>query len=300
MVPDTGKAKQIMENNQIRLQKALSDAGIMSRRKAEEYIQQGRIKVNGHPAFLGIKISPKKDSITIDGEKVVLAREKKWYIALHKPRGYVTTMKDELDRKCVAQLVQDVGTRVYPVGRLDRNSEGLLLLTNDGAFANAMMHPSFHVPKTYRITIRPDITEEQALELASGVVIDGVKTLPAQVTVLTKEPGRAVVQITIYEGRNRQIRKMCEALQLDVARLRRISVGPVKLGMLQPGEWRELTPNEVDTLKGVTRASRSNQRPQGPQVQIAAQPSPLKGPGRGRPSGGRPSEGTRRNPQRQR
>ena len=276
-------------DNRVRLQKALSDAGIMSRRKAEEYINAGRIKVNGHPAILGMKIDTKKDIVAIDSQNVDLYRGKKWYIALNKPRGYVTTMSDDMGRRCVEELVRDVGTRVYPIGRLDRNSEGLLLLTNDGAFANAIMHPRYHVAKTYRVTVRPDIDENQAMQLAAGVEIDGQKTLPAQVTVLTKEPGRAVVQITITEGRNRQIRKMCEAVNLEVARLRRISVGPVKLGMLQPGEWRELFPNEVETLKNMVRSNGGKSQKLKASVEMNPKNAGMPKPGRrtNRPNGGK-------------
>ena len=168
---------------------------------------------------------------------------------LHKPRGFITTMSDEMDRKCVAELVSDVGVRVYPVGRLDKDSEGLLLLTNDGEFANNMTHPSKHVPKLYRVTVRPGITEEQITQLTSGIMIDGKITLPANVRVVTQEPGRVVLEITICEGRNRQIRKMCEELGLEVARLKRIAIGPIKLGMLEQGKWRNLTPEEVRALK---------------------------------------------------
>ena len=168
---------------------------------------------------------------------------------LHKPRGYVTTMKDELDRKNVSELLSDLPERVYPVGRLDRNSEGLLLFTNDGAFANDIMHPSRHISKTYRVTVRPDISDEQLVSLSGGVMIDGKKTLPANVIVLDKRPGRVVLQITIHEGRNRQIRKMCEAVGLEVARLKRTSIGPLKLGMLKPGEYRELKPNELRAIR---------------------------------------------------
>ena len=168
---------------------------------------------------------------------------------LHKPRGYVTTMKDELDRKNVSELLSDLPERVYPVGRLDRNSEGLLLFTNDGAFANDIMHPSRHISKTYRVTVRPDISDEQLVSLSGGVMIDGKKTLPANVIVLDKRPGRVVLQITIHEGRNRQIRKMCEAVGLEVARLKRTSIGPLKLGMLKPGEYRELKPDELRAIR---------------------------------------------------
>ena len=157
-------------------------------------------------------------------------------------------MSDEMNRKCVAELVQDCGMRVYPVGRLDRESEGLLLMTNDGAFANAMMHPKRHVPKTYRVTIRPSITEEQMTQMTTGLMLDGRMTAPADVHIITKEEGRVVLEIVLYEGRNRQIRKMCEQLGLEVARLKRTAVGPVKLGMLPQGKWRELTPEEVNRL----------------------------------------------------
>ncbi|MBR7037913.1 MAG: rRNA pseudouridine synthase [Oscillospiraceae bacterium] len=233
----------------IRIQKLLADAGFCSRRKAEELIGAGRVQRNGRPVKLGDKASP-KDIITVDGEKVLLPRKKNMrYIMLHKPRGYVTTVSDDQGRRCVMDLLDEVEERVYPIGRLDRNSEGLLLLTNDGNFANGIMHPSRHVTKTYRVTVRPAVTEEQLVQLADGVVLDGKKTLPATVVVQTNEPGRVVLQITIREGRNRQIRRMCEAVGLEVARLRRTSIGPLKLGMLQPGKWRDLTPDELRAIR---------------------------------------------------
>ena len=233
----------------IRIQKILADAGYCSRRKAEALIEQGRVKRNGRPIKLGDKALP-KDIITVDGQRVSIPRKKHLrYIMLHKPRGYVTTVSDELDRRCVMDLLDDVPERVYPIGRLDRNSEGLLLLTNDGNFANGIMHPSRHVTKTYRVTVRPAVTEEQLVQLADGVVLDGKKTLPATVVVMTNEPGRVVLQMTIKEGRNRQIRRMCEAVGLEVARLRRTSIGPLKLGMLKPGTWRDLTPEELRAIR---------------------------------------------------
>lgn len=234
---------------EIRIQKLLADAGFCSRRKAEELIQQGRVKRNGRPVKLGDKASP-KDIISVDGQKIAMPKKKKLrYIMLHKPRGYVTTVSDELDRRCVMDLLDGVEERVYPVGRLDKNSEGLLLLTNDGSFANGIMHPSRHVSKTYRVTVRPSVTEEQLVKLADGIVLDGTKTLPATVVVMANEPGRVVLQMTIKEGRNRQIRRMCEAVGLEVARLRRTSVGPLKLGMLKPGAWRDLTPDELRAMR---------------------------------------------------
>ncbi len=233
----------------IRIQKMIADSGYCSRRKAEAMIEQGRVKLNGHPVKLGDKCGF-KDLITIDGERLYMPRKKNFvYIMLNKPRGYVTTVSDDLDRRCVMDLLEDVEERVYPVGRLDRNSEGLLLFTNDGEFANNIMHPSRHISKTYRVTVRPDITDEQLVRLSEGIEIDGKMTLPATVVVKTKEPGRVVLLMTIKEGRNRQIRRMCEAVGLEVARLRRISIGPVKLGVLKPGTWRELTAEELRALR---------------------------------------------------
>lgn len=236
-----------MADNRIRLQKFLSEAGVASRRKAEEMIKNGAVKVNGITAQIGDTVDPKKDTVLVKGKKVIKQKTMR-YILLNKPRGYVTTTDDDLGRKCVLELVKDVKERIYPVGRLDRVSEGALILTNDGAFANAMMHPSKHVPKTYRVTVRPEPTSEQVDILSTGVEIDGRLTAPADVYVISKEEGKAVLEIVLYEGRNRQIRRMCEALNLEVARLRRVAVGPIKLGMLPTGQWRDLTEDEVNTL----------------------------------------------------
>ncbi|MBO5576428.1 MAG: rRNA pseudouridine synthase [Ruminococcus sp.] len=234
----------------VRIQKIIAESGMCSRRKAEELIDKGAVKVNGHPCKLGDKALPGKDIITVNGERVTVEKKKRlYYIMLHKPRGYVTTMSDELDRKCVTELLTGVPERVYPIGRLDKNSEGLLLFTNDGGFANDIMHPSRHIAKTYRVTVRPDISEDQLVQLASGVEIDGRKTAECNVVVLDKQVGRVVLQMTIYEGRNRQIRKMCEAVGLEVARLKRTAVGPLKLGMLKPGAWRELKPDELRAIR---------------------------------------------------
>ncbi|MDD3194078.1 MAG: pseudouridine synthase [Oscillospiraceae bacterium] len=245
----------------VRIQKVLSEAGVMSRRKAEEMIEAGKVTVNGRKAKIGQKVDSVRDIITVEGTRVeTRQRQKKIYLALYKPRGYVTTMSDEMDRRCVAQLVADAPARVYPIGRLDRNSEGLLLLTNDGDFANQIMHPRYHVPKCYRVTVRPDINDEQAMRLAEGVELDGQRTAPAQVTVLSKEPDRVVVQIVITEGRNRQIRRMCEAVGLEVARLKRISIGPVRLGMLPPGKWRMLTQPELSALQSALKSGQEPDR----------------------------------------
>ena len=235
------------DNGIMRLQKYLAQCGVASRRKSEELIESGKVKINGRVAQIGDKVNPKKDDITVSGKKIVKSK-KYTYIMLHKPRGFITTMSDEMDRKCVAMLVKDVGARVYPVGRLDRESEGLLLMTNDGEFANAMTHPTKHVPKTYRVTVRPSISEEQITKLSTGIVIDGRMTAPAEVRVVKREENRVVIEIILYEGRNRQIRKMCDALGLEVARLKRIAVGSLKLGMLPQGKWRELSEEEVHKL----------------------------------------------------
>lgn len=231
----------------VRLQKVLAESGVASRRKSEELIAAGKVRVNGQVAQVGDKVDPRKDTITVGG-KPLASKPKHMYIMLHKPRGFITTMEDEKDRRCVAELVQDVPVRVYPVGRLDRDSEGLLLMTNNGTFANSMMHPSRHVPKTYRVTVRPAVTEDQLTQMSVGMMIDGRRTAPARVKVLSQEQGRVVLEIVLYEGRNREIRNMCQQLGLEVARLKRIAVGPVKLGMLQPGKWRELTAEEVRVL----------------------------------------------------
>ena len=237
-----------MTDNSIRLQKYLSQCSVASRRKSEELIEQGKVKVNGHIAQLGDKVNPKKDTVTVRGKKVVMKKEH-YYIMLNKPRGFITTMEDEMGRKCVAQLVSGLDARVYPVGRLDRNSEGLLLMTNDGEFANNLMHPSKHIPKTYRVTVRPEVTDEQLEKLRNGIEIEGRMTLPADVNIILAEDTRVVLEFVIYEGRNRQIRKMCEAVGLEIARLKRTAIGSLKLGMLQQGKWRELTDDEVHKLK---------------------------------------------------
>lgn len=244
-----------MKDNKIRLQKYLSECGVASRRKAEAYIAEGRVKVNGRPARLGDKIDPKRDKVMFAGKRVI-NQTQKMYIMLHKPRGYLTTTSDELDRKCVIELVADAGQKLYPVGRLDKDYEGLLLMTNDGEFANLLTHPSRHVAKTYRVTVRGKVTDEQLDRLATGIEIDGRKTLPCDVNVIVKKEDRTVIGIVLYEGRNRQIRKMCEALGLTVIRLKRTMIAGVKLGMLPVGRWRELNEKEMRHLTNVSVAKK--------------------------------------------
>ena len=237
-----------MKIEKVRLQKYMAECGVASRRKSEELIAGGFVKVNGRKASIGDQVIPKRDLVTVHGRRLEHKHAMR-YIMLYKPRGYITTLSDEQDRRCVADLVKDIPERVYPVGRLDRESEGMLFLTNDGNFANVLTHPSKHVPKTYRVTVRPGITDEQAARMSAGIELDGKPTLPATVLVLEKQEGRAVLQITVQEGRNHLIRRMCEAVGLEVARLKRISIGPLKLGMLQPGHWRELKPAELTALR---------------------------------------------------
>lgn len=246
-----------------RIQKVMAEAGLCSRRAAESIIEEGRVKKNGNPVKLGDKMDPAKDILSVDGQRINLPRRREYiYLMLYKPRGYVTTAKDELGRKTVMELLSDVKERVYPVGRLDLNSEGLLLFTNDGEFANLLTHPSHGVSKLYRVTVRPRATEDQLADLAAGVILDdGDKTLPAGVQVVKDAPDRSVLEISIKEGKNRQIRRMCEAVGLEVVRLRRSAVGPIKLGMLKPGKYRELTSVEVAALKA--SAGKASRRSKG-------------------------------------
>lgn len=227
----------------------MAEQGVASRRKSEDLIRAGKVKVNGHVAEIGMKINPRKDLVTVGKQKLTNVKNRKMvYIILNKPRGYVTTVSDELGRKTVMDLLPDFGCRIYPVGRLDKDSEGLLLLTNDGSFTNCMTHPSHEYAKVYRVTVRPAVNDEILFNLRNGIEIDGRKTAPCEVTVLTEEENRVVLEFILHEGRNRQIRKMCESQGLEVARLKRISIGPIKLGMLKQGDYRELSEQDVKKL----------------------------------------------------
>ena len=236
---------------QERIQKVLSEQGVCSRRAAEQMITQGRVKLNGRPVSLGDKMDPARDLLTVDDRRISIQRKMEHvYYMLHKPRGYITTMSDERGRKTVLELTKDLPERVLPVGRLDKDTEGLLLFTNDGDFINLLTHPSHGITKLYRVTVHPHASEEQIIALTNGVVLDdGEKTMPAVVRVVADEAERTVLEITIREGKNRQIRRMCSAVGLEVARLRRTMVGPVKLGMLAPGKVRPLAPSEVAALR---------------------------------------------------
>ncbi len=236
--------------DKVRVQKLIAESGLCSRRKAEELIAAGKVKINGHVCSLGDKADPHSDVVAVNGKRIGEAPREKRYIMLNKPRGYITSMSDEQGRRIAAELLDGVEERVVPVGRLDRNSEGLLLFTNDGEFANEITHPSRHVSKTYRVTIDGRVSEEQIMRLTSGVELDdGKVTLPCSVEVLVEQPERTVLRITIKQGLNRQIRRMCAAVGLEVGRLRRTAIGGVKLGMLKTGEWRDLTKEELRILR---------------------------------------------------
>lgn len=231
---------------QERLQKILSARGVASRRKAEEMIQSGRVSVNGRVALLGESADPDVDEIMVDG-KLLPSQSEYVYIMLHKPRGFVTTLSDEKGRPNAAQLVADCGTRVYPVGRLDMDSEGLLIFTNDGAFANRLMHPKHEVEKTYETWVtgyNPGCLKA----LTSPMELDGYQLRIPKVKLLKAEGEKARLQITIHEGRYRQVRRMCEKAGMYVTRLRRIREGELLLGNLPKGKWRHLTPEEVQKL----------------------------------------------------
>ena len=229
-----------------RLQKLIAAAGLCSRRTAEEWIAAGRVRVNGETATVGQSADPETDTICVDGVPVT-PPERRVYLMLNKPRGYVTTLSDERGRPTAAELVADCGTRVYPVGRLDYDSEGLLLFTNDGALADRLMHPRREISKVYEVTARGPL-DGVAERLRRPLVLDGYRIRPPEVEQTA--PGRFL--ITIHEGRNRQIRRMCAAAGLEVLRLRRIAEGPLQLGTLAPGAWRPLTEAELAALRQET------------------------------------------------
>ncbi len=233
-----------------RLQKIISSAGITSRRRAEELIAAGRVTVNGARAVLGQRADPDSDAIAVDGIPLRIDAERT-YIMLNKPRGYVTTLSDEKGRPGVNALVAGAGKRLYPVGRLDMYSEGLLIMTDDGAAANALMHPSHRVVKTYHAWVRgPDVSVSVA-RLRQPMTIDGYRIWPVDAVLLSETGGAALLAISISEGRNRQVRKMCAAVDLRVVRLLRVAQGSLKLGDLPPGKWRYLTPEETAYIRSI-------------------------------------------------
>ena len=228
----------------VRLQKFIADAGLMSRRAAEDEIERGNMSVNGHVATLGTKIDPKNDVVTYKGKRIRYERREHTYIMLNKPRGYLSTTTD---------LLEGISARVYPVGRLDMISEGMILLTDDGELKNRLTHPSHEIGKVYRVKVGGSVSEEQMDILTSPLVIDGYKIKPVEVTVSSEDEGGTVLKMTLFEGRNRQIRKMCEQAGLTVKRLSRVSIGNLKLDGLPVGKWRYLENSEVEYLYKATR-----------------------------------------------
>lgn len=242
----------------IRLQKWLAHCGVGSRRHCETLIQQGRITVNGEPATLGIKVDPEHDTILVDGQPIKPPPQRV-YLMLNKPRGYVTTLRDPHAPKTIIALLKEVPVPVFPIGRLDADSEGLILFTNDGELTNRLLHPRYKVPKTYRVWVQ-GVPSAQALStLQKGVALEEGITAPAKVRLLNAFPKGGLLEITIQEGRKRQIRRMCQAVGHPVQRLVRVAFGPLRLPAdLAPGQWRWLTPEEINALKTATQEDRKS------------------------------------------
>ncbi len=229
----------------IRLQKYFSDCGVLSRRAAEAEILSGRVLVNGVPASLGDKIDPQRDIVEYQGKKILPRRDKPHvYVMLHKPRGVVSTAKDEKGRRNVTDLVKIPGARLYPIGRLDMDSDGLLLMTDDGELTNRLTHPRHEIPKIYHVTLSTPPTDDQLRALRAPMDLDGYQLLPVGVKVVSEN----VLEMELYEGRNRQIRRMCQAVGLGIRQLTRIRIGALELGDLPLGKWRYLTDEEVAYL----------------------------------------------------
>ncbi|MBR7111496.1 MAG: rRNA pseudouridine synthase [Clostridia bacterium] len=232
----------------MRLQKYFTDCGVLSRRAAEKEIAAGRVLVNGTVATVGQVIDPVTDTVTWRGKRVMPTATEHHYILLNKPRGFVTTLSDEKGRGTVADLVARVGARVYPVGRLDMDSDGLLLLTDDGVLTHALTHPRHEIPKHYRVTVKGAVGTDTLVRLNESFLLDGYKTLPAKVASLGTEGGNTLLSFELFEGRNRQIRRMCEEVGLKILRLSRIAIGDLALGSLKEGTYRHLTEEEVAYL----------------------------------------------------
>ena len=234
---------------QIKLQKYFTDCGVMSRRAAEKEIAAGKVYVNGVRAELGLRIDPEHDEVTYKGKTVKPTSDEQVYVMLNKPRGYVTTMLDEKGRPTVRELTASAGARVYPVGRLDMDSDGLLLFTDDGELTNKLTHPRHEIPKIYHVTVSGKVSREKIDALSSPMIIDGYKILPVKTRVIDEGVSSSTLEMTLYEGRNRQIRKMCQQQNLKITRLCRVAIGNIRLGSLAVGKWRYLTPAEVAYLK---------------------------------------------------
>lgn len=239
----------------IRISKYFTDCGLLSRRAAEEEIRLGRVTVNGHTAELGEKIDPELDEVVWKGRRVKPTTSDRICIMLNKPRGIVCTASDEKGRRNVTELCRDLkdakgrSVRLYPIGRLDMDSDGLLLLTNDGALANKLTHPRHSIPKIYHVTLKGKFESESLSVLGESVELDGRLTMPVKVRAISSTDTETVAEFELFEGRNRQIRRMCELHGVRILRLQRVAVGKLKLGELAEGKWRKLTPSEVDYLK---------------------------------------------------
>ena len=242
----------------VKLQKYFSDCGVMSRRAAEEEIKMGRVKVNGSVAELGLRVDPERDVVEYRGRRIKPSDKERICILLNKPRGFVTTLSDEKGRRTVADLVASVGRRVYPIGRLDMDSDGLLLLTDDGELANRLTHPRHEIPKIYHVTVSGEVSAEQLSTLCAPMELDGYEILPVKSEVISRDGRSTTLEMTLYEGRNRQIRKMCEAVGLRISRLCRVAIGELELGALEVSRWRELTPDELSYLKGEIKTLRKD------------------------------------------
>ena len=235
--------------NSVKLQKYFSDCAIMSRRAAEEEIEKGRVTVNGKPATLGLRIDPDTDVVIYCGKRILPTEQEKTYIILNKPRGILTTLSDEKGRKTVISLLSGLNKRVYPVGRLDMDSDGLLILTDDGELTNRLTHPRHQIPKIYHVTVAGKPTTEQLTLLRSPLVIDGYKIQPVKTKIVKSEQNSTILEMTLFEGRNRQIRKMCKIAKLTITRLSRVALGKISLENLDTGKWRYLTSSEIEYLK---------------------------------------------------
>lgn len=233
----------------VKLQKYFSDCGVMSRRAAEEEIKKGLVRVNGQQADLGLRIIPDVDIVEYKGKQIKPTADTRTYVMLNKPRGFVTTLSDEKGRPTVADLTREVGVRIYPVGRLDMDSDGLLLLTDDGELTNRLTHPRHEIPKIYQVTVSGQPSADVLDSLRAPIELDGYEILPVEVEVLSFDGASTVLKMTLYEGRNRQIRKMCEVCGLKITRLHRAAIGSLTLGSLEVGKWRRLTASEVEYLK---------------------------------------------------
>ncbi len=233
----------------VKLQKYVSDCGLMSRRAAEKEIAEGNFEINGVAANIGARVDPEKDAVTYKGHPLNPSGERKIYIMLNKPRGVVTTMNDEKGRRNVADKVSEIGRRVYPVGRLDLNSEGLILMTNDGEFANAVAHPSGNIKKVYRVTVRGKAENQQLDRIRALRELEGERIAPVEVEVKRRDENTSELEFILSEGKNREIRRICESVGLYVKKLKRISLGPLRIGDLKPGEYRELTKTELAAIK---------------------------------------------------